>query len=346
MTLSTQKNNVYIVLGMSRSGTSAIARSLEALGVNLGDQLLQGDTRNPKGFYEDADILYKINRGVSAALNYQWLDLDTTDKQIEADVKLRDYKNYAVGLLCEKFMTTSSWGFKDPRTVTILPFWQSVFQTLDVDERYVLVIRNPLAAAHSNNKFTDLDLEGGLLLWIKILMQMIDGTHDKKRIIVNYELMLENPSLQLERMHRDLNVREPLDRGRVNQYATQFLDKKLRHHQFDEVDFRTHPAVMVAPICIKMYDLVMKLARDEITFESEQFKNDWCELKDEYARINPVHAYIELLQRRNKQLSREVRTIRKSFPYKLIYPLRMIDDALRGFRKKSRNRSREIYEVE
>src|SRR3990167_5149860 len=179
--INSLQKNVFVVLGMSRSGTSAIARSLAAMGVDLGNRLLEGDSRNPKGFYEDSDILYKINRGVSAAIDYHWIDFGDNEKQIENNPALRDYKNYAVGLLCERFINSLNWGFKDPRTVTILPFWQSVFKALNVNEHYILAVRNPLASAVSNQKFAKTDMEAGLLLWIKILKQMIDGTENKKR---------------------------------------------------------------------------------------------------------------------------------------------------------------------
>ena len=76
-----QKKNVYIVLGMSRTGTSAIARSLQALGIELGDKLIAADARNPKGFYEDADVLYKINRGITHAIQHEWLWMDSLESR-------------------------------------------------------------------------------------------------------------------------------------------------------------------------------------------------------------------------------------------------------------------------
>ena len=51
------KSRVIVVLGMHRSGTSAIARSLELLGVGLGDNLHPAGFDNPKGFWEDRACL-------------------------------------------------------------------------------------------------------------------------------------------------------------------------------------------------------------------------------------------------------------------------------------------------
>jgi hypothetical protein len=48
---------LVVVLGMHRSGTSAITRALEVLGVNVGTNLLPPvDGDNAKGFFEDVEI--------------------------------------------------------------------------------------------------------------------------------------------------------------------------------------------------------------------------------------------------------------------------------------------------
>lgn len=330
------QKNVFVVLGMSRSGTSAIARSLSALGVDLGNQLIEADSRNPKGFYEDADILYKINRGVSAAIDYNWIEYGEDEKLIETDSELRDYKNYAVGLLCERFVKTGNWGFKDPRTVCILPFWQAVFKAVNVEDKYILALRNPLASAYSNQKFAKMDLEAGLILWIKILKTMINGTVGKKRVLISYDLMLQNPRLQLDRMQKALAIEEPADEQAIAAYADGFIDKKLQTHHYSDSDIESHPAVTITPIALKMYELAMRVARDEIDFDSAEFQAAWAALEQELATVRPMHAYVELLAKRNKKLERELRTIKKSLPYKLIYPLRVIDNVLRAYRRKSK----------
>ena len=47
---------LVLVLGMHRSGTSALARGLRVLGIALGDDLLPAHPCNPKGFFEDAGL--------------------------------------------------------------------------------------------------------------------------------------------------------------------------------------------------------------------------------------------------------------------------------------------------
>ena len=49
--------SIIVVLGMHRSGTSAITRGLMVLGVELGDHLMPpAPNDNDKGFFEDIDV--------------------------------------------------------------------------------------------------------------------------------------------------------------------------------------------------------------------------------------------------------------------------------------------------
>jgi hypothetical protein len=78
---------------------------------------------------------------------------------------------------------------------------------------------------------------------------------------------------------------------------------------------------------------LQKLARDEITFDSEEFARGWQSIKEEFAFMQPLYRYVEVLLNQRKALARENRKRNKSFPWRLIYPLRFIDDKLRNMRK-------------
>ena len=55
------RGSAILVLGMHRSGTSAIARLLKIFGVSFGDNLMPGSAEdNEKGFWEDRDV-FRLN---------------------------------------------------------------------------------------------------------------------------------------------------------------------------------------------------------------------------------------------------------------------------------------------
>lgn len=339
--------NVYVVLGMARSGTSAIARGLKALGIDLGSRLIAGDQAwNAKGFFEDTEIVYSINRSVLAALHYSWQSATNIKKECEDSTALEELKTAATHLLSKRMADAEDWGFKDPRTSLIVPFWQTIFQRLNLNEHYVISLRNPLASAYSYQKVTGVDIEEGLLLWMMHLIPAIECTRGKKRVLVSYHAMLENPRAQLERIHRTLAISLPLDNKKIDEYANEFLDKNLQHHEYSVNDLQSHSAAAVAPLCLQFYLMLSKVAKDEIDLNSEAFESEWQSLKNEFAKLQPIYCYIDTLLKRNKELVRANRTIRKSIPWKFIYPLRLIDDLLRAFRRQTKKMRKlaKIYE--
>lgn len=339
------KKRVFVVLGMARSGTSAIAKALNVLGVDLGDKLLSARSVNPKGFYEDTEIMYGVNRRVISLLGNPWISSNPfADAQFKNNSELHLYKSKAVQLLQQRFATTQCWGFKDPRTVGILHFWQEIFTTLDVDDSYIITMRDPLSSASSNQKYMQTDIEVGLVQWMTALISAVDGTRGKNRVIISYDLMLENPRLQLERMHKTLAMTAAPDAQAMDEYANNFLDKKMRHHVFDKEDLRQHPAMAVAPLCLRMYDLLLRVARDEITFACEEFEFAWREIKNEFSLMYPVYQYLKKILAQNKELQREIRSINKSIPWKLVYPLRKIDNLLRARRRAAKTQKRLVQE--
>src|SRR5687768_1847720 len=202
-----QQKTIFVVLGMPRSGTSAIARGLKTLGIHLGEKFGEADkTWNPTGFWEDLDIVYKINRGVLFELDYSWMSVSLiTHKQFN-QVPLLELKKTAAQLIKERIANNPNWGFKDPRTAKILPFWQEVFGNLQLQDKYIIALRNPLATAYSYQRLSGEDIEVGLLLWLMHLVPSIQETHGKKRIIVSYDMMMQDPRLQLKRMQTQLNL--------------------------------------------------------------------------------------------------------------------------------------------
>lgn len=337
------KKNIFVVLGMARSGTSAITRGLTALGIDLGSTLTGTgplNRWNPKGFYEDSDIVYKINRGVSYALDDVWMSLHLIDKQCKNNPALNTLKISAAELLAERLQNTQYWGFKDPRTSRILPFWQEVFASLNVNDNYIIALRNPLASASSWQRLSKTDIEIGLLLWMMHLIPAVNGTQDRRRLVVSYDLVLQHPQEQLERIKQHFNVTAPVDAAKMHEYAHDFLDKKLQHYECSDDDLKSHPASAVAPLAIKIYALLMKLAKDELASDSDEFKSVWQGLMKEFEAIYPTYFYMDVLLKRHKILERKLRNIQKSIPWKLLYPLRVIDDALRARRTKKRQQKR------
>jgi hypothetical protein len=73
---SKASSRCLLVLGMHRSGTSAVTRCLNLVGMDVGSQLLTPDDGNAKGYWEHAEAV-RINDALFAAFGMLWWSLDT-----------------------------------------------------------------------------------------------------------------------------------------------------------------------------------------------------------------------------------------------------------------------------
>ncbi len=334
------QKRVVMVLGMARCGTSTIARGLQAIGVNLGSHLHQPDERNPKGFWEDEDVTFKINRGILRELNCHWICDDLAGQlQQSGNHQLDQFKRYALDLVHTRLADRVSWGFKDTNTTVLLPFWQRVLKDAEVDDSYVLALRNPLGCAYSNIKHSKMDLELSLLAWLKCMVLAIEGTHGKKRVIISYDHLLQDPLRELLRMahHLDFAVTHPAE---LEHYANHFVDKKLHHHAYSENDLVTHPAMAVVPLCYRVYQLLLRVASDALTFTDPAFGAEWQVIQQEFEKISPLYEFVSAVSTENRELERRLRTIHKSIPWRLLSPLFWLDEALRQRRIHARREKR------
>lgn len=332
---------IYVVLGLPRSGTSAITRALQALGVGLEGNLQPARSINPKGFWEDVDIMYGINRTVTHINGDKIITADRLAEKSETGARLRDMQAAAEKLLQQRFKNAQQWGFKDVRTGEMLPFWQAVFANMRLKENYIIALRHPLSRAYSNQQFNHHDIEYGLISWLDYLIRVIDQTEHKSRVVVSYELMLEQPLQQMTHIRDTLGI-SLMNDDELKVYIDEFLDNKLKHYSFNEDDTASNAAMAVGPLCAKVYHLLLRTAKGELALNDTIFTAAWKEIKLTYQAIEPIYKYIHRIQNEKKQLERQLKAMQKSFLWKFMYPLRLVEDMLRRKRLIKRVRNYEI----
>jgi len=266
-------SRAVLVLGMHRSGTSALARGLQMLGVYLGSDFLSAQPDNPTGYWEDRNI-YDLNERLLAVFGVKWEEValidDTRWHRPEIEVLLAE----AVEYLRSHFVSHPLWGFKDPRTIRLLPFWQSVLRRLDVHECYLVVIRNPRSVAQSLLKRHGMDEITAHFLWLVYMVPYLNEIAGKPFIVADYDLVMADPGPQIERIARGLKI--PLDESAavaIEQFSGEFLDPNLRHSFFKESDFDTNPRLR--PLTREAYLWLRRIAEDRVATDSPRFWSAW-----------------------------------------------------------------------
>jgi hypothetical protein len=258
---------------MHRCGTSVLTRGAQMLGVYLGNNFLTARPDNPTGYWEDKNIC-ELNERLLAILGVKWEDVALIDDACWQAPEVKFLITDAVKYVRSTLASHPLWGFKDPRTIRLLPFWQSVLRRLEVEECYLVVIRNPRSVAVSLSQRQSMDVETAHLLWLTYLVPNLSKIANKPFIVADYDLVVADPKAQLERIARGLEI--PLDDTRkaaIDEFASEFLDPGLRHSFFDASAFETNPNLR--PLSREAYLWLRWLATDRIRTDSPQFWSVW-----------------------------------------------------------------------
>ncbi len=224
---------LIVVLGMHRSGTSAVMNALASLGAALGDDLLPAGKDNPKGFFEDKAI-NDLNIEMLASIGQHWFSLSlVTDSDVERLIAA-GYLVKAKQLLQEKMQGLDVFGFKDPRVSKLFKFWLRVFAELEVDTRYVLCLRHPLSVAKSLQQRNKTPIYKGYLLWLSYNFALAEELSRLTFVVQEYDQLMAAPLVELERLANRLGL--PVDSQKISAFAAEFLDPELRHSVCSRAD--------------------------------------------------------------------------------------------------------------
>lgn len=263
------RKSIVVVLGMHRSGTSAITRGLVVLGVELGHRLMPPEENiNDRGFYEDIDI-NAINVALYRSLksHQRWHSLIPVPTGELLHQKNAALRLQAIELLKSRLENVDYFGIKDPRLCCTLPFWQSIFEHLQLDASYVIALRNPISVARSLGKRNNFPLEKSYYLWLDHILPSVLLTQGAPRVLVDYDLLLADPYKQISRIAVHLGLAKRLDGARLIDFSQNFLDKRLRHANFDLEDIYHDPTV---PPPVKTAAAVLSdVAADYLHLDSE-----------------------------------------------------------------------------
>jgi hypothetical protein len=176
-TASPAKAPGIVILGMHRSGTSCLTGSLQQCGLYLG-QVHEWNPHNRKGNRESQRIT-ALNDAVLDASGGRWDEPPATLRWTPAHAAERD--DIIARLQGD---APGPWGFKDPRTVLTLPFWQGG----SADVRLVGTYRHPWRVARSLHARGGMPFDQGLELWRQYNARQLDYRRHHRFPLLSFDL--------------------------------------------------------------------------------------------------------------------------------------------------------------
>tara|TARA_Y100000817_G_scaffold151475_1_gene118435 strand:- start:29 stop:763 length:735 start_codon:yes stop_codon:yes gene_type:complete len=219
---------IVIVLGMHRSGTSAIAGILHLNKIIMGSKdnfKPKPLPQNPKGFYENYDFR-KINDKILNDVNYKVKSLNYNIPIPLPRKKIESKMEYLIKKQIEQY---SYWGWKDPRTCLTLDHWLNIilkYKKKD-DIKIIFTIRDPLAVANSLKKRDGLDIHSGLKLWRVYNQRALNFVNSYKisTFYFFYEQLIINPNDVNLKMFKFLKI------DSKQEIISKFIDSKLNRSE-------------------------------------------------------------------------------------------------------------------
>ena len=235
-------SHLVFILGMHRSGTSAITGMLAQAGFAAPTDQMPANIVNPKGFWESVSIA-KLNEDFLEEMESHWSSSLPLPAGWSASISAREWRSSLIKLISEVFRGAELPTIKDPRFCTLILGLESWLESRLIDTSFIIPIRNPLEVYNSLMKAQGTDLYNALRLWIHSIHTAEKFTRGYRRKFISFDILIQHPANVLEVClklvepgtdpEKTASIFDYYTEGRPEAFdqATAFIDKSLRRQR-------------------------------------------------------------------------------------------------------------------
>ncbi len=218
-----------LVTGMHRSGTSAVAGVLHALGYQLTqeDDLLPPDSHNERGYFE-SKALALLNGRLLSLFGGGW-DRPPSWKSLDQGLaKLVEDPAVVKGALRVLLGVTPAEGpfvWKDPRLCLTLPFWSEI---LHHPSATIFVFRHPDEVSRSLGKIHGLSSFQAESLWKHYNWSALQNMKGRPVFVVEFADLISDRRREIGVIAEFVSARSSFEIGSLDS-AVEVIDPTLKH---------------------------------------------------------------------------------------------------------------------
>ena len=188
------------ILGMHRSGTSAITGALRHSGVWVGEEteLTDANVENPLGFWERRDMRNLCDQMLQSAGADWWKIANFDPKAIPRATLAEQRRNFEK--IVSELDKYQAWVIKEPRLCLLLP----VLRHHVNNPVCIHIYRNPLEVARSLQTRNGFSISAGLALWEVYNLHALKASEGLPRISLSYESLMLHPLETLNALVKEL----------------------------------------------------------------------------------------------------------------------------------------------
>jgi hypothetical protein len=294
------RRDALVVLGMHRSGTSAMTRTLSLCGATLPAEIMPPSAGNLTGHWEPHRVA-RFNDRLLKAADSSWDDFFRPAGASSDPAALAEAIAGARDLLRQDYAEGDVIVLKEPRINRLLHVWRPALEQEGFTPAYVIMVRDPGEVAASLLQRNRMPGNKGALLWVAHMLDAERGTRGARRVFVEFDRLLEDPPAVIDRVAAvtglPLSAREASTAAEIGEFLQPHLKSSAT------ADFRNSP--LLAPVArLHRYFVArarMEPADDRILAEAAAWMDDietvfWPIISDQIVRRTALQQEVRTLR--------------------------------------------------
>lgn len=227
---ATLPQHLIFVLGMHRSGTSALSGMLVKAGYEAPRDLMPASEANPLGYWESLELM-EINNRFLGRLHSHWSSVDPLPYGWTTSAAAAEWRSELLIALGGIFGNSANAVIKDPRFCVLMPGLEPWLQASLLRISFLLPVRHPLEVAASLQKSEQTPIEQGLRLWLSHTLTAEAASRGYPRLVVDFQRLLNQPAAMLEQCQELLRDPGEASAPSSADQAVAFIQPQLRRQR-------------------------------------------------------------------------------------------------------------------
>jgi hypothetical protein len=237
------KRQAILVLGMHRSGTSALSGVACFLGASAPNNLLPANFANPNGYWESLPLVH-AHTELLASADSSWDDWRQLDPRWYGSEDAPRFHRRIRDILESEYDEKPLFVVKDPRLCRFLPFFLSILKEMAVTPVALCSLRDPLEVAFSLRRRDGFPISKSVALWLRHVLEAELHSREMPRCTICYESLLKDWRLEMGRAGGATGVAWPADPETSATSIEKFLVRDLYHERNESIGLEKHPELL------------------------------------------------------------------------------------------------------
>lgn len=228
--MSGEQKTALVVLGMHRSGTSALTRVLNIFGAKIGDDLFPAhEIDNPTGYWENNEFV-GINERLLKTFGLDYLVSDNLPPGWLESPATKEAKTAIKAVFESQFADCALVTIKDPRLCFLAPLYFEVLNDLGYSIKVVMPLRAPAEVAASLAKRHDNPTVEFEAIWARTVLAAERVSRPYPRAFTSYVNLLKGPLSLHDSLASALNFTWPVGKQEAAKAVGEFINPMLHRN--------------------------------------------------------------------------------------------------------------------